>query len=232
MVRLILLGPPGAGKGTQAAKLADERAIPHISTGVILREASAAGTELGKRAQAIMDEGKLVPDEVVDALVAERLDQEDARAGFILDGYPRNLTQAQVLATRPDGLDAVLFLDVEDEVLIRRIQGRAAQEGREARQARAQRGPEGQTQSSPPGARHTTRKPTPPYRRSGGASFRYAARRLWSSRHTVSRAAASRSSPRRCAPWRCAAPRRLARPVRASSRHSRARRQESRSPGA
>jgi len=97
MVRLILLGPPGAGKGTQAARLASELVIPHISTGVILREAAAAGTELGRKAKEIMDAGRLVSDDIMLGIIRDRLAQDDCANGFILDGFPRTIPQAEAL---------------------------------------------------------------------------------------------------------------------------------------
>jgi adenylate kinase len=125
-VRLVFLGPPGSGKGTQAGLLADRREILHLSTGDILRGAVALGTPTGVKAKSFMDKGRLVPDEVVDALVAERLRSEGG--GFVLDGYPRNVPQAEALARLLEeegvALDAVLFLDVADEVLVARIAGR------------------------------------------------------------------------------------------------------------
>jgi adenylate kinase len=127
MVRLILLGPPGAGKGTQAQKLAKELGIPHISTGVILREAADQGTELGKKAKAIMDAGQLVGDDVMLGIIRDRLQSKDCERGYILDGFPRTIPQAR-------GLDELLSqkgppvvianLKLDEEELRRRIAGR------------------------------------------------------------------------------------------------------------
>lgn len=126
-MRLVFLGPPGSGKGTQAGMLADRTGVLHLSTGDILRGAAALGTPTGMKAKGYMDQGKLVPDEVVDALVAERIAGADV-GGFVLDGYPRNVAQAEALAGLLAGaglaLDAVLFLDVPDEILVARIAGR------------------------------------------------------------------------------------------------------------
>jgi adenylate kinase len=127
MVRLILLGPPGAGKGTQAQKLAKELGIPHISTGVILREAADQGTELGRKAKAIMDAGQLVGDDVMLGIIRDRLQSKDCERGYILDGFPRTIPQAR-------GLDELLSqkgppvvianLKLDEEELRRRIAGR------------------------------------------------------------------------------------------------------------
>lgn len=128
-MRLILLGPPGAGKGTQAQRLVEAHAIPQLSTGDMLRAAVQAQTEVGKRAKAVMDAGELVSDEIVNAIVAERIDQKDCANGFILDGYPRTLAQADaveaMLAERGLTLDAVIELVVDDKVLVGRIVRRA-----------------------------------------------------------------------------------------------------------
>ncbi|MCQ0990191.1 adenylate kinase [Jiella marina] len=127
-MKLILLGPPGAGKGTQAQRLVNRHNIPQLSTGDMLRAAVAAETEVGKKAKAIMDAGDLVPDEVVNAIVAERIEQPDCANGFILDGYPRTLKQADaleaLLAERGLKLDHVIEMRVEDEVLVKRVSGR------------------------------------------------------------------------------------------------------------
>jgi adenylate kinase len=127
-MRFILLGPPGAGKGTQAQRLVAKHGIPQLSTGDMLRAAVAAGTEVGKRAKAVMDAGKLVSDEIVNAIVSERLDEPDCRNGFILDGYPRTLVQAdattKMLAEKNMPLDCVIEFRVDDDVLVERISGR------------------------------------------------------------------------------------------------------------
>ncbi|MDZ7679236.1 MAG: adenylate kinase [Acidimicrobiales bacterium] len=122
-VRLVLLGRQGAGKGTQAVRLAEHYGAPHISTGDMLRAAVAEGTEFGRKAKEIMDRGDLVPDDVMVGVVEERLTKDDARAsGFLLDGFPRTVAQAEALAelTAPEGLDAVVNIDVPlDEVRAR-----------------------------------------------------------------------------------------------------------------
>jgi adenylate kinase len=125
---LILLGPPGAGKGTQAARIKDKYQIAHLSTGDMLRGAIAAGTELGKQAKVVMDEGKLVSDNIMIGLVGERVDEPDCKNGFLLDGFPRTLAQAEALDELLDKkglkLDAVVEIAVDDEALIGRISGR------------------------------------------------------------------------------------------------------------
>lgn len=127
-MRLILLGPPGAGKGTQARRLVDKFGIPQLSTGDMLRAAVAAESEVGKRAKAVMDAGRLVSDEIVNQIVSERIDEDDCVRGFILDGYPRTLVQADAFGEMLEGkglkLDTVIEIRVDDEVLIDRIAGR------------------------------------------------------------------------------------------------------------
>ncbi len=125
---VILLGPPGAGKGTQARRIEEEFGVPHISTGDILREHVTLETELGQKAQQYMECGELVPDQLIIDLIADRIGQPDAAEGFLLDGFPRTTRQAVVfeefLNNRQLKLDTVLLLDVEDEQLIARISGR------------------------------------------------------------------------------------------------------------
>ncbi len=128
-MRLILLGPPGAGKGTQALRLVEKHGIPQLSTGDMLRAAVAAKSPVGLKAKAVMDAGELVSDEIVNAIVAERIGQEDCAGGFILDGYPRTLPQAdaveKMLKDRGQKLDVVIELVVDDKALVGRIAKRA-----------------------------------------------------------------------------------------------------------
>jgi adenylate kinase len=134
-VRLVLLGPPGAGKGTQSEAIASTFAIPHISTGDIFRANVKGETPLGKEAQGYMARGELVPDGVVNRMVADRLREPDAETGFLLDGYPRTVGQAHtldgMLAMLDVGLDAVLHFSVPDPELEARIAGREAEQGRD-----------------------------------------------------------------------------------------------------
>ena len=123
-MNIVLLGAPGAGKGTQAAKLVEEFGTPHISTGDMLRAAVKAGTELGKKAKSFMDAGKLVPDEVIIGIVAERLAQPDCASGFILDGVPRTIAQAEALEQAGIRFDAVVAIEIPDEKIIARMGGR------------------------------------------------------------------------------------------------------------
>ncbi len=127
-MNIVLLGPPGAGKGTQAIRISDHYGIPHISTGDIFRRAVAQGTELGLRAKEYMNRGELVPDEIVIGIVKQRLDEPDCAEGFLLDGYPRTVPQAEALAgaLSENGrvLDKVLNIEVEREELIKRLTGR------------------------------------------------------------------------------------------------------------
>ncbi|MFJ8021158.1 adenylate kinase [Streptomyces sp. NPDC096311] len=127
-MRIVLVGPPGAGKGTQAAFLAKNLGIPHISTGDLFRANISQGTELGKQAKAYMDAGKLVPDEVTIGMAKDRMEQPDAANGFLLDGFPRNVSQAEALdeMLKAEGmkLDAVLDLEVPEDEVVKRIAGR------------------------------------------------------------------------------------------------------------
>jgi len=127
-MRIILLGAPGSGKGTQAQKLVAQFSIPQVSTGDLLREAVANGTDLGKRAKAAMDAGELVSDDIVLGMIRERLGRPDAAGGFILDGFPRNLAQAQALDVLLEELgaplDAAVLMDVDFDVLLKRLTGR------------------------------------------------------------------------------------------------------------
>lgn len=123
-MKIILLGAPGAGKGTQAQFMMNKFGIPQISTGDMFRAAIKAGTELGKQAKALMDEGKLVPDELTVALVKDRLAQPDCANGFLLDGFPRTIPQADALKEAGIKIDFVLEFDVADEVIVERMSGR------------------------------------------------------------------------------------------------------------
>lgn len=133
-MKLLFMGPPGAGKGTQAKIICDDYNIPQISTGEILRAAVKNGTELGRQAQEFMNAGKLVPDEVVIGIVRERIKEPDASKGYILDGFPRTIEQARALDSMLEEmgqqLDVALNLDVPDEELIKRLLDRAQKDGR------------------------------------------------------------------------------------------------------
>lgn len=136
-MRLILLGPPGAGKGTQAQRLVERYGIVQLSTGDMLRSAVAEETPVGLEAKATMERGELVPDDVVVAIVADRIDHDDCRNGFILDGFPRTVAQAEALEAMLDrkglSLDAVLELRVDEEALLARIENRVRESGEAVR---------------------------------------------------------------------------------------------------
>jgi adenylate kinase len=127
-MRLVFLGPPGSGKGTQATMVGEKLGVPQISTGDILREAVARKTDLGEKAKAYMDSGRLVPDDVMLSLVDKRIGEADCAGGFVLDGFPRTLAQAlgieEILGKRGQALDAVVFIGVEDEVVLGRLSRR------------------------------------------------------------------------------------------------------------
>jgi len=133
-MRIVLLGPPGSGKGTQAALLVKQLDVPHISTGALLRDAAKRGTVLGLQAKAISDRGDLVPDDVIAGMLEERLGRKDVSNGFILDGYPRNLAQAKSLTILLERLDQpveeAILIDIKPHQIIKRIAKRAQEEGR------------------------------------------------------------------------------------------------------
>ena len=132
--RMVLLGPPGAGKGTQAARIGRRLGIPAISTGDIFRAHVAGSTELGRRARAYMDKGEYVPDSVTNAMVADRLAEDDAASGFLLDGYPRTAAQVDalddMLSERGEALDVVVEITADADAVVERLLGRAAEQGR------------------------------------------------------------------------------------------------------
>ena len=133
-MRIVLLGAPGSGKGTQAALMVKQFGLQHISTGVLLRAAVAEGTALGKKAKAVMDRGELVSDDIMLGLIEERLGRDDVHQGFVLDGYPRNIRQAgaldELLARLDKPVQDALQIDVDEDEVVARIAGRAAEEGR------------------------------------------------------------------------------------------------------
>ncbi|WP_448213893.1 adenylate kinase [Colwellia sp. MEBiC06753] len=128
-MRIILLGAPGAGKGTQAQFLMSKYGIPQISTGDMLRAAIKAGTELGKKAKEVMDAGQLVSDDLIIGLVKERIAQDDCKAGFLLDGFPRTIPQADAMKANGVDVDCVIEFDVADEVIVERMAGRRVHSG-------------------------------------------------------------------------------------------------------
>ncbi len=145
-MRLVFLGPPGAGKGTQSQRLMEKFGIPQLSTGDMLRAAVKAETPVGLRAKAIMESGQLVSDAVVVGIVADRIEEQDAKRGFILDGFPRTVAQAEALGVMLDGkgmaLDAVLQLDVDESVLVDRLRRRVADTRAAGQPVRADDNPE------------------------------------------------------------------------------------------
>ena len=133
-MRIVLLGPPGSGKGTQATMLVEELGLPHISTGALLRNAATRGTKLGLQAKSITDKGDLVPDSIMSDMIEERLGRDDVANGFILDGYPRNVAQAKSLDNMLTRLntpaDEAIHIDIDPEQILKRIAKRAMEEGR------------------------------------------------------------------------------------------------------
>ena len=133
-MRIVLLGAPGSGKGTQAARMVERLGVPHISTGVLLRNAAKRGTELGLKAKSLTDRGELVPDDIMTDMIEERLSRPDVANGFILDGYPRNLSQAKSLDSMLERLgqpaNETIQIDVDPEQIFKRLAGRATKEHR------------------------------------------------------------------------------------------------------
>ena len=169
-MNLILLGAPGAGKGTQAERLQTERGLVQLSTGDMLRAAVAAGTETGRKAKEIMDRGDLVPDAVVVGIISERIDQPDCRKGFILDGFPRNEAQAQaldkMLVQKGQKLDLVIEVKVDEQILFDRIRNRAAESAAASGSVRADDNEE--TLRNRLGVYHAQTAPLLPYYRVQG----------------------------------------------------------------
>ena len=169
-MRLILLGPPGAGKGTQSQRLAEEHGIVQLSTGDMLRAAVKAGTAVGLKARDIIVRGELVPDDIVIAIIADRIDQIDTKDGFILDGFPRTVPQAEaldrLLLDRGLTLDAAIELKVDDGILLNRIQSRIAQMQTRGEPLRADDNPE--TLKKRLDAYHAQTAPLVDYYRDGG----------------------------------------------------------------
>jgi adenylate kinase len=143
---LILFGPPAAGKGTQATRLKEAHKIAHLSTGDMLRAAIAHGTEVGKRAKAIMEKGDLVPDEVVVGIIGDRINEPDCKNGFILDGFPRTVNQAraldEMLKGRKLGVDVVIVIEVDEAALVKRVENRASEARKKGEPVRADDDPE------------------------------------------------------------------------------------------
>jgi adenylate kinase len=143
---VVLFGPPASGKGTQAARIKVRHGVAHLSTGDMLRAAIAEGSEIGKKAKAIMDEGKLVPDEVVIGIIADRITQPDCAKGFVLDGFPRTLNQASALDTmltaKSLSVSHVIVMDVNEAELIKRVENRATEARRKGEPVRADDDPE------------------------------------------------------------------------------------------
>jgi adenylate kinase len=143
---VVLFGPPASGKGTQAKRIHERYGIAHLSTGDMLRAAIAAGTEVGKRAKAIMDKGHLVPDEIVVGIIADRIAEPDCKGGFVLDGFPRTVNQARALDDMLKGkgrnVDLVIVMDVDEKALIKRVENRAAEARRKGEPVRPDDDPE------------------------------------------------------------------------------------------
>ena len=143
---VVLFGPPAAGKGTQAKRIHEKYGIAHLSTGDMLRAAIAAGTEVGKKAKAVMDKGQLVPDDIVVGIIADRIAEPDCKQGFVLDGFPRTVNQARALDVMLKGkgrdVDVVIVMDVDEAALIKRVENRAAEARRKGEPVRPDDDPE------------------------------------------------------------------------------------------